>query len=509
MADKFDPKLAKGSWPVGQAATATQQDELAEIVSYDAKADSYSVITRGRGGNAKQGGGRALKNIPVKKNNPGTTAPLAEGTVVVINNALGFPYIDGCLNVKPPIPDSTVKPPTLSPNYQRVDTDSTNSSASQGFHRDADTPVDSLSGDWIHTTPDGNRIGVLRGKYCFMDGGPGTKAKIEVFGDRDLIRFRCENFIADTGFGTLEMFNAEGRCGFRLRGGADQLTQSGGSEEAWTFKLDIGDDGDFFNLEVCGADGATKGQWKISPDGRMDAIATNGYSVVNANPKSPMSFETASDLFQKIAGMVLKKVGGDVVETCGGSRTMEIGQISKKTVGGNDSTSVGNHQVNSISGNRETVIQGGAFLEAKPTNVAVQMQILNGSSFIELGSPKAGANPLARAGYTVVVHNGNITFGENPSPLGIPSMSASVSLNTKLPGSVALGGTSPLNPSTNIALFHATIFEPTQTVLTTMAAMFDAHLHPPPGDKPPTVLMSPIVSPLLINAMSKRVLIGG
>jgi len=510
MADKFDPQLAKGTWPVGKPPdTLEQQDELGEVISYDPQSVSYCVLTRGSGGRTKQGGGKTLKNVPCKNNQPGTSSPYAEGTVVYINNRLGFPFIDGCLNIDPKVPDGTIKPPTLSPNYQRVDTSKTSPNSGGGYYGDDTTPIDALPGDWVHTTPDGNRIGALRGKYSFLDGGPDSKASIEVFGDRDMVRIRAENFVLDTGFGTLELFNSGGRCGLRLRGGSDQLTQSGGGEEAWTFKLDIGDEGDFFKLEVCGADGATKGLWSISPDGKIDAIATNGYSVTNANPKTPMSFETASNFFLKIASAFKSQVGGNVDDICGGSRTTVTGEVTKKTVGGNDVTSVGNHQIESVAGNRETIITGGGTLEAKPTNIAIQMQVLNGSSFIELGNPKSGANPAAKAGYTVVVHNGNITLGENPSPLGIPSMSASVSLNTKLPGSVALGGTSPLNPSTNIAVFHAVLFEQLQTILTIMATTIDAHVHIAPGTTPPTVLLSPIVLPMFINMMSKRVLIGG
>lgn len=514
MAEKYDPQLAKGTWPVGKPPEALeQQDELGEIVSYDPQSVSYCVLTRGSGGRAKQSGGRALKNVPCKNHQPGTSSPYSEGTIVLINNRLGFPFIDGCLNIDPKVPDGTIKPPALSPNYQRADTSQTAPASGGGYYGDATTPLDILSGDWVHTTPDGNRIGALRGKYCFLDGGPGTKASVEVFGDRDMIRFRAENLVLETGFGTLEIFNSGGRCGLRLRGGSDQLTQSGGAEEAWTFKLDIGDEGDFFKLEVCGSDGATKGLWHISPDGKMDTIATNGYSVTNANPKTPMSFETASDFFLKIAGMFKAQVSGDISDTCGGSRTVTTGEVAKKTVGGNDVTSVGNHQIESVAGNRETVITGGPTLEAKPTNIAIQMQVLNGSSFIELGNPKSGANPAAKAGYTVVVHNGNITLGENPSPLGIPSMSASVSLNTKLPGSVALGGTSPLNPSTNIAVFHAVLYEQLLSVLTQLCTIVDTHTHicaePTKPSITPLPLVSPIVSPMFINMMSKRVLIGG
>jgi hypothetical protein len=502
--------LASGAAPLTNYS-GTKTKELAEVTAYSASQNSYNVLTRGSPGNPKQAGGRTLRGIPAKTATAGVASPFSVGTIVIVDWELGFPYIDGSL----PITASSAAAETPlgpSPNIGGSDnsvvTPPDQTTQRHGsFYRQQGQPKDILPGDQLLTTPDGNKVGALRGNYNVMDAGPDTKAKVETFGDRDLVRVTTEDYEVYSGFGTMSVYNTEGRCGVIVRGGTDQLTQTGGSDEQWTFKLDIGDTGDYFTMEVCTPDGATQAKVNMTANGRVTILATDGLDIVDGGDGASHN-EYASDVITKILGSVKELVEGAVTETYSSTRTTSVSETDQKTVGHNESTSVNNHQVLSVGGNQQIKVNGGSALEAKPSNIAIETQVLNGSYFMELGNTLSGGSPLAKAGFTVAVNNGDITLGQNPDLLAMPAMNATVSLNTNKPNSVALGGTTSIL-SKNPAFMHAVKAEPLMTLLTAMMAIFDSHIHNPPVVGPPAAPMSAAVSPMLMQILSKRVLIGG
>ena len=506
--DKDVKSLARGEAPL-KNATANRTIELAEVMEYSSSHNSYTVITRGTPGIPTAPGGKLLTGVPRKVDNPGQVSPLAVGTSVVIEWGLGFPYIDGVLAInmsKTKVESGTKPSPNIGGDKSVAAPGDNTQQSHSAYYREPGMPADALPGDQIAQTPDGNRMGSLRGNYNVMDAGPANKAKFEQFGDKDLTRLTTEDYELITGFGVMNMFNTEGRCGMTFRGAADQLTESGGGDEQWTFKVDIGDTGDYFTMEVCTADGATQAKVQMTANGRVIFTGTDGVDIVDGG-KTMSHQEYAADLMVRVLGSVKKIVEGKITETFESTRTTTVSETDQKTVGHNESTSINNHQITNIGGNQQLQINGGTPLEATPLNVAVDMQVLNGSYFLELGNPLSGANPAGMAGFTVAVNNGDIVLGQNPNPLALPSTKATVSLNTLLPNSVALGGTA--GPSLNLAFMHAVKFEPLMTVLSAMMAMHDAHTHVPPVGGPPVALMSPTLSSLIIPMMSVRVLVGG
>ncbi len=501
---------------LASGATALSNDsetkfkELAEVVAYSASHNAYDVITRGAPGRPNQPGGKSLRGIPRKASNPGIAAPFSVGTSVIIEWGLGFPYIDGALpvNASNAISGGPGSAENIGGSDNSVIVPPDNSKQEHSaYYGDSSTPKDIMSGDQLLITPDGNKMGALRGNYNVMDSGPAHKAKVETFGEMDLVRVTSENYESYTGFGTFKAYNDKGRCGVVLRGGADQLNESGGAEEQWTFKLDIGDTGDYFTMEVCSEEGATQAKVNMTANGRVTVLATDGLDLVDGG-KTASHNEYASSLITRILGSVKELVAGPVTETYQSTRSTAVSETDKKTVGHNESTSVNNNQIVSVGGNQQVQVSGGGPLFAKPANIAVDMQVLNGSYFLELGNPLAGGSPAAMAGFTVAVNNGDITLGQNPDLLSIPALKASVSLNTMLPNSVALGGTTSLL-SKNPAILHAVLGEPLQALLSTMMAIFDTHVHNPPVVGPPAAPMSATVALMLATVLSQRVVIGG
>jgi hypothetical protein len=508
--DKNDElrKLAMGEAPVS-TPTTKMKDELGEVLKYDSNSNSYTIVTRGSGGNPAQPGGRQLQNVARKTVDTLDSSPLPMGTTVVINWDLGFPYIDGVLPINASRKRVESVPGTAATISGEKETPSSPEDHTTGYanayYRQPGMPKDILPGDKILVTEDGNFVGALRGGYNVMSSGPNNKAKIETFGDRDLVRVTCDNFELYTAFGILEILNMEGRSGISLRGGIDQLTESGGEEEQWTFKLDIGELGDYFTLEINDQGGNTKAKLNITANGHVSWIATDGYDVLSSSPK-PSHAEFAGAFIQKVLGKVVESIGQNKNVTVGGSCVTQISQSDQTSIGQSESRTINNEQLLNVGGNRKITISGGSPLEAKPTNIASETQILNGSYHLEVGNVLSGASPLAKAKISFVANNGEISLGQNPKALAPPAPTTTVSLNTISPNSVALGGHTNILAG-NPALFHAVKFEPLQTLLTAMVGMIDTHIHPAPYT-PPLVPMSAIITPMMVSFMSLRVLIG-
>ncbi len=501
--------VGTGELPV-RSLPMESYDELGEVVSYDATTNSYVVITHGVGGNPNMPGQRKLSNIPRKTQDIIDASPLVSGTTVIIRWSLGFPFIDGVLNVnvsraaveEHPLEDTSVSGGTGGD----INAD-TNSSAYRGaYYRDPMIPKDILPGDKIIKGPDGNFLAICRGGYTALSGGSGCKALIEAFADRDLIRLVCEHFHLLTAFGSVKFFTTDGRTGIQIRGGKDTLTETGGTEEQWTFKFDLGETGDYLSTEICDASGNTKAKFNITDSGKISFLTTDGFEQINGG-STPSYEESAGGKVVKISGDLTEDIRGSVKSRIKSGYSKSVSGSYDLQIGNSHGTTVQGDSVQSIGGNQSNTIFGGSFASAKPTNIASSTQILNGSYHLEVGNPLFGANPAAVAGMTFAVNNGVITLGQNPNIRAVPATNAIVNLNTRMPSSVALGGTAGTT-STNPALYHGVMYEPLLSILTAMMAVFDTHGHPP-FMTPPVVPMSAAISPMLSTAMSLRVMIGG
>jgi len=482
---------------------------LAEVQNYDAKSDTYLLVTRGLGGVAGQAGGRSLPGVPRRVEDPGTIAPLETGTVVVVDTSLGFPYIDGVLNINASSEkrERAPKPPSLAGSEGELVTEAMTGQGLPGYYKNIQTPDDVVPGDFVRMSPDGNYVAVLRGKETRVFGS--EKAQIQVIGYNDLIRTICEDLEHYNGFGTFRISNAEGRGNIEIRGGADQLNETGGDEEQWTFRLDIGDSGEFFDMRITTLTGKTLSQLKMTPDGQIKIMAVKGIELVNADG-APRSEEIGGNHYRRVLGNTVDKVSGSSNTTIQGEKVTNTSESDKKVIGNDQVRTINRNKVTQVGGNFQETITGGDPLTAAPTNVAVDRQILNGSYYLELGNPTAGASPAAMAGYNVFVNNGTITFGENP--LGIPATKAHVNLNTTQPSSVALGGT--VGPGPSIATMHAMLFEPFSSMMSTLIGLLDTHTHSTAwGPSSPAMAPQPggfasAISSMVPNISSIRVLIG-
>jgi hypothetical protein len=250
----------------------------------------------------------------------------------------------------------------------------------------------------------------------------------------------------------------------------------------------------------------------MSSDGLVEIMGVNGVRTINAG-KGPRQDVDGGDVLRQIMGQLNEIVTGAIVQKTGSKRIAEISEDDRTIVGHNKTTSINNHEMRTVGGNLQSTVTGGDALEANPLNVAVMMKVLNGSYVLDIGNELDTASPAAMAGYNVFIHNGEITLGQDPGPMAIPAKQSSVSLNSLLPNSIALGGTA--NPaSTNPALLHACVFEALALMMSTLIGLLDSHTHPTawgpsgPANAPSPGGFASSISSMVPNVQSIRVLIG-
>lgn len=502
--------LASGKFPVSDAMTKRHK-ELAEVLRYYPRYNTYLVKNFGAPGNRDQGPGVPFV-VPRKVDNPNVTAPLELGTTVILDFSLGFPFIDGALNIyaSKDVVENGVKPiPNLSQNGAAY-SDAGDEGGASGYYRYPGMPTDALEGDWAAVTPDGNYIAALLGKECTMYGS--EMAQMNVFGRDGIARIICDQFQLWNSMGILTMQNDGGRGKLKFRVAADQLTEFGADNENWTFHLDIGDEGDFFDMRVTKPDGAVLSRIYLSSDGRVEIMGINGVNITNAG-NSPRYETDGGDVVRKVGGQIREEVSGSVSLKTSGKREVKVSEDHRTTVGHNNVSSINNHDIRSVGGNQQVTVTGGGPKDANPLNVALDHRVLNGSYKIDIGNLLDGAIPSAMAGYNLFVHNGEITLGQDP--LGKPDVMTNINLNSYLPNSIALGGM--VNPaSSNPAINHAMIAEPFVKWAGFLLTALDTHTHPSPVGPtgPPAMPFATFKAAIgtlssdMILSQSLRVLIG-
>ena len=458
-----------GKTPLSSAPFSSGGKVLGTIESYNDNTKTYTVITQGNKRNPNALGGR-LQGIPRKLAHSGDQVVLSPETTVIVDFELGIPYIDGVL----PQAATSSAAYSVAPNMGATPgSGAANVRDSGGTYRPANAPTGMLPGDQVLAGEDGNYVAALRGKISKLHGS--ERAQVIVSGLHDLVRVISENYENFSSFGNLEIKNKDGRSSLSFRGGSDQASQTGGELEAWTFRLDIGDTGNLFDLRVTSPDNSkTFARIKMSPDGfleifgelaRADSTAGDRYTTTGNNHY----VRTSGNHKEDIRGTSSKNIQSGSTENVAANRVVNVGM--------DDIVSANRNEIKSIGAQQITTVMGGLPLDAKPTDKAKEVKIVNGSYVIEIGSPKDGGVPSAMSGYKVFVHNGAIIIGENPL---LPATQCSVNLNTLKPGSIGLGCIVPgpwpeaaMNPPTGSAM----VYEKWLILFNALITALDNHQH--------------------------------
>jgi hypothetical protein len=472
---EFNKSVKKGGAAVSPNIFPTGK-QYATIQKYHSASNSYVVLLQGAKGKPTQGAGGTFKGVPRMTQEPGDKSVLPNDATVVIDFGLGVPLIVGVVP-KNATKQVTEAVPNVAPDMGGLGQTGEDSTYSGGYYRSPQDPVNMYSGDWCRASADGNFIAALRGKLNRIFGS--NRAQIIVSGLHNLVRTVCENYEYFSSFGDLTIYNQNGRCNLKFVGAADQLNESGGQEQNWTFHLDIGDEGKLFNMRVTSADGrAENAQFQITPDGQIRMFGKTGWIQETAGS---LKQTVGGDLIRRVSGGDRKKVSRAAAHTYDSDLSQDIAENWFTNAGNNETHTVGGNQTNIISKQRIETITGGPALEAKPTNVAYEVNVINGSYEIHIGDPTKLANKAAVAGFKVYAHTGAIVLGENPA---LPSPGqVSVSLNTLGPDSIGLGcklppHNNPLTDTTNPPADWAMMFLKWQAWAQLLVSLLDAHVHP-------------------------------
>lgn len=495
ISDPLAPQA--GSMPFGGMATARPQNvvERGTVLAVDAQQQMYRVHLNS---------GRTMLMARIRSH-PGDMVVLPVGVFVMVSFALGMPYIIGVL-----------PPETAVVNEENV-TSITDVEGHGGndpllgrslgvTSRGPNEPRDVVPGDFVGTGPDGASVSALHGKVAQLRASP--LAKVQAFGDNDLVQIVAGVLRTVTWMGESKVVNDEGKTSFQWRGGTDQLTQTGGDEERYTIKLDVGHTGNMIKLEVCNRDHQTVFRFHVSPEGQVELYAAGGFNQHSGDNDAavhPVNYH--GSVAEVVTGGASRQVSGDVTETHEGNRTetvsgnhaLTIGQDKVLNVSRDQNVNVGGNATQAVTGNLTTNILGDCKTTVFTPGKVHSVKTTGGDVTVET---QLGAYSVATSGGTVGIDAG----------VGQARVTASVIELLASTGSISLGA-----PSGNISIGNGAAsgsvrWEQLNVVLQTLVAeinaklaLIAAHAHPPPtGPAAPSPTLVPVASPLILNMLEAR-----
>ena len=370
--------------------------ELAAVVDYDPV--THTAKLRGHTGSD-------LEHVPQIRPGSNDFELLTKGTTVVVSHDLGFPVIDGVINLPGP-PQSVLVAPSITGVSGIGDTSPLRSYIGVNNHRPPTAPTDLGPGDWAKSGPLGQHLAVLEGGVTSM-GSP--SAFVRSLGLLGVLQTVAKTFSTVTDFGNWKVINDGGKTSFSLRAGSCQTTQTGLDEEHWTISLDLGAKGDLFDFQITTPEGKNLFKFHVGADGKTEIYGDGG---VDISAGSGGDNEHNSD----IAGSRQVRIGADDALSVDGNQEVQVGKAVTEnittdhtcSIGNNASLLVNNDYTVSVGGKKTEIISGGSPQTAKPGNSGYALQVLNGDYTIDIGSAASGANPAAMAAYKVTTGTGNI-----------------------------------------------------------------------------------------------------
>lgn len=391
--------LAEGGGPFHPSP---QSIERGTVISVDARRATHRVALNN---------GTVLNGIAKLRSSVGDVAILPTQTTVAVMFGLGEPYILGVLppqaqEVSDEVPDNITgttghggEDPVLNRNMGAV-------------ARTAGEPRDLLPGDAVIRSPDGAAVGALHGKLALLRGGP--LAQIRAHGNEDILEVIGGVMRFITWMGESQYVNNNGKTSFIWRGGADQLTESGSDENAYTVRLDVGDTGDLVNFEVTTPAGQSLFRFHVSTDGRMEIVARGGFDWVSgADRQMANDTHIQGEQTVEVQGTRTLTVASDVTETLGGNRTTSVSTNDNLSVGQDHILRINRDQDFNVGGDLTYAATGKVALTAAQGDMTQEITQGKFTSHVAVGeyhiTADQGDLTLEANGPKLVLHNdGNV-----------------------------------------------------------------------------------------------------
>lgn len=466
--------------------------ERGAIISVDARRHVYRVHLNS---------GRTMKMARIRSH-PGDLVLLTIGTFVVVTFALGVPYITGVL---PPDTSSTYddNPASVTDVAGHGGNDPTLSGNLGVSSRGPNEPQDITAGDFVGSSPDGASVAALHGKVAQIRGS--ALAKVQAFGDNDLVRIVAGVLETMTWMGKSAVVNNEGKTSFIWRGGSDQLTQTGPDEERYTIKLDVGHTGDMLKLELCTRNHQTLFRFHVNPEGRVELYAAGGFdqhSGASPDQVHPVNFNGSVE--EHITGDASRRVVGNVSETHEGSRTESISTNHSTSVGQDYIRHIGRNARFDVGGDFSEVVSGSKSVNAFG-NIA-QIALYPGSTHTirtEAGNSSIETNT---GDHTVTTLGGTITLNAGPGHISLLGAQVLMSADN---GAFTISAAPSAIQIGNGAVSGVTKWEELNTAIQTLTARLNtlhgliaSHAHV--GAAPIDPTLAPLNTPLAVDISPAR-----
>jgi hypothetical protein len=402
------------------------------------------------------------------RSHPGDMTLLPPRTAVVVTWALGLPYIMGVLPAEVAT-TSNETPQSVTDVTGHGGDDPVLQRNLGASSRAPNEPRDIMPGDFVGTSPDGASVAALHGKIAQIRGG--ALAKVQAFGEGDLVKIVTGLYQMVSWMGESKIINEDGKTSFVWRGGSDQITQTGGDEENYTIRLDVGHTGDVVKLEVTNREGQALFRFHVGATGACEIFAAGGINQHGGGADSdvnPVRFY--GQRVTEVEGQSTERVSGNANVQYEANVRRDVSNNEEVFVGGSSTTSVTQDHNVRVGGNANEIVAG------RRTTIS------SGQMRFEVREGQL---------YAVQALGGNIEFTPQGSVFKV---------NTTRPDSIQLG------PADS----HATKFEALSVALNALKTQLDAqfllissHLHPP-GLPAPAPTLAPLAVPLVLDLSPAR-----
>lgn len=357
---------------------------------------------------------------------------------------------------------------------------------------------DSLPGDRLMRSPDGNFVAAFVGGMSALGSGGMAQVRTHANGHVDVL---SETYTHHTAGSETKITRTEGETNIAVRVGASAAENAGpGTQDAWQLRIDAGSTGDLLRVSVTAPNGQELGHLHMSAGGRISLYASDGRID-----------HTEGDVATVAVGNAARHVTEGDSLSVDGKRSEAYGSLSHAVTGA-ESYSVGAARLTSVGANDMTVVSGDQVTQVSGNTLHTLI-----SDFQQVVAPLYDARtPLASglASASWVNYTGGFNFVLQPTAAG-----NSFSVVSSLPGSVNLGvdGAAVYNPATGKheivagpGVCAVTMHEPLVTWLGQLLSWLDKHEHATsvgPTTRP-VLPATPILSPTTSTFGSLRVRVG-
>lgn len=278
-------------------------------------------------------------------------------------------------------------------------------------------PKDLVPGDWSQIGNQGQYVGMFDGGVASIFGSPW--AHINAIGGTniDTVNLVARRLNLLTGFGDLKFKSENGRHAIEFYGGLDQMTETGSTQNKWTYRGGLGTQEGYSFFSVTSKSGDPIYRVNVGYDGGHRTFCAGSHTLT-----------TLSNVGISVGGNHTRMVEkNDYVEVQSGDRVEVFKRNRECRINVNDTLQVMGNVTQSIQGTRVVTCQTldhnvSGKMTSKPGDTAYGLKVANGSWDIDIGKPPTDfAKSLSSFNLNVWSPKGSINLGSKLGDITLKS----------------------------------------------------------------------------------------